>query len=227
MDKTPLKIHRNAFSSSRKTLTFLSIQNCNLAHLNFSFLNNFEILGGLSFADCLNVSKATWDDMPHLPSLKNVLISSDPLNWNLGIDIIQTWSKGLTEIGLSLEVENFHDDLVNQILHWMFHYSAINTSVAILQPDEICNPILTQIPRQTDPLDFTTLKSAMLIGRNSTIDVLITIGSSFGLDNDLSLADFSSRNPARPGDMTILNFGISEIQHGLFQGIIENIYRIK
>lgn len=138
-----LVIDPDAFRSTRNFTTYLSIDSCNLAQLDFSFLTGFDQLADLDIFKSTNLH-LSWSNLPPLHSL--TLLTIDPTSrLNDWVDF-PTLSRGLTKVEIALsEDDGFQDEGVNRFLTW-----ALKSSTETLRTLKIYAPSgsLEQMPRQ-------------------------------------------------------------------------------
>ena len=140
----PLSLDPDAFMSSRKTIKFIYINNCNLSGLDFHFLVGFEVLEMISFSVTSNIGQALWSSMPPImPKLAtlSILYSTGLNDWTEfppltpGLQQIQVFNSELTDQGM------------DRIAQWAQEYSS-DTLVELYAA--IGN--LTKIPKQISSL---------------------------------------------------------------------------
>ena len=74
-ESTPLTIDSNAFNASKDYTIFMRFSSCNLKTLNYTFLNNFNVLNTLSYYHFSNITD--WTGLPEkLPSLRMIEVNN-------------------------------------------------------------------------------------------------------------------------------------------------------
>ena len=185
------EIHPEAFGSSTRHYTKLfKIVNCDMALLNFTFLTGFHQLDTFSI---YNSAHFHLQNFPQLPNLINLhIVNTTGLNeWTS----FPTLIKGL--VNLEMEENGLYDDDAGRILDWILK----GPSKATLSWLDLCVNKLTRIPDKIK--SFKRLGLVFLDSQK---------GTGFGFISALSLPG--------PLDLYILNSHVSEIEHGIFKGMI-------
>ena len=150
-----LTIHPDAFRASRKFISGLQVDGCNLAGFNFSFLKDFKNLRIFNLKENANIDLVDWTSFPPLAALLGLKIRYMKLdNWNRFPILANV---GLKWVDLS---ENLIGDVaIDRILQWLID----SKSTESLRQLDISCTFLTEIPIQISA--FKNLEK-LLMSRN-------------------------------------------------------------
>ena len=124
----PLTIHPDAFTSSSNTAKDFEIVRCDLKDLDFSFFSGLPFLQNLRIENSLNIGKARWDLIPHLPVLRHIYLfeghqhSDESFNegWS---DHFPFLLQGLTEVIL-IGIKFPENEIADRFVQWLVDSSA-------------------------------------------------------------------------------------------------------
>lgn len=142
-----MRVHPDAFASSRTTAYFVSFYRGDFSQFDFQFLAGFDRLGQIDISECYNVHLAEWAAMPSLPGLEYFTIQrSTGLNeWSN----FPTFSQGLLRLHLPGNV--IEDEAIDRIVNW-----TVTESGNKLEWLDIHSNKLTRIPMHIP--QFTKLR---------------------------------------------------------------------
>ena len=197
-----ITIDPNAFNLSSKTLRELCIINCDLEHLNFSFLTGFNQFRVLKIKNPSNIEKVKWNHLSLLPNLKELEITineelqndwNEWNNWN-------AWTLQLRSLTNRLEkftcYAGVDDEAADRLLQWL-----LNSSVKSLEFLEMNQAKITRIPPGISKFQYL-------------IDLKISCNDT----KIKMLAKNSIKFNILPQTISIYKCGISELQPGAIEG---------
>ena len=188
MIEAPLEIDFDAFNSSRETLNYLCIAECDVSRMDFDFLTGFDQLNTLMMANLSNVLKGNWSRIPSLPPeifFSMTICDSNLIDWNeTVIDDQPRFPSGLENV--VLHNKHFGDEMIDRILENLF-----NSTGETLINLQINTGKLTRLPLQlfNKKLNTFTLKceepTMKFIDRNLLNSVLF-----FNIDSGCEIKDY-------------------------------------
>ena len=200
IDQVPIIIDPNAFNSSanyfKKQLT---IWNCDLSHLNFSFLIGFAKLSHIHIINPTSIEMANWEYLPPLPSLieleirdDNGVIQNDWNGWTLKLPPL---TKGLETFICYGGVD---DEAADRLVQWL-----LNSSATTLQLLDMFQTKLTRIPPEISNFE-NLIQKLRITCKDSEIKVL--------MENSINFVN------APPSEIQISYCGTGELMPGAIQG---------
>ena len=196
-----LKIHPDAFRSSRNFSRYVRISWCDLMGLDFFFLKDFAYLEHLVLYYNAQFSLAEWLTLPTttLSNCANFDIFS-----STGVDDWATFPvliQGL--ITMDISSNKISDLAVDRILQWILDSPSIST----LKKMDISYNELTEIP-----------KKLLLFENLQEIDI------SFNpIDGIIRAGSFKSFLTSKSYVLNLEMMGINKIEPGTFIGIVDNV----
>lgn len=194
-----LKIHKDAFRSSKNFTCRFVIQYCDISRLDFLFLKDFDQFYLLEIDRCVNVHLADWAGFPPLPIFQILTVrrSKGLAEWTQFPVSIH----GMTRIEL---INNGIDDTtIDKILHWAINSSSSTGLISL----EVPSNQLTRIPRH-----------------NLLFQNLVKLDLSHNALTTLQSGSLNFRSPVRLLYLSFCNIRV--IEPGAFQGIITHHYII-
>lgn len=166
-----LKVDPKAIQSAANHTASFMINNCDISHLDLTFLSGFNNLTKLSIIRSIGLHQS----MPTLPKLIKLAVLD--IRYCPGLDEWKIFprihSKGLKEIKLVAEMEtsNYEDAMFLELmLNW-----AVNTSSTTLNTLHIINGGFLHVPKQIS--SFKVLKNLQI--KNRMIGTIPSGGFSF------------------------------------------------
>ncbi len=193
---TKLKVHPDAFRSSKNYTQKIDLNDFDCSELNLSFLSGFDQLKNLTFSNVLNMQHC----LPSLPPIPNLILLDFQRCSGLGeVTSFPKLTNGLILFGFSPIPmdESSNDQTISRILDWILLSSS--STLQFLKHED--NKYLTRVPDQIP--SFIALKSLIL--RRNNISIIKTGSLAF------------------PSPLTWLNLygnGIETIEQGALQGML-------
>lgn len=203
-ERPRIRIHPNAFGTSRNYASSFYMAGCNLKHFDFGFLSGFKNLYKMTFKDILGFHQSL-HTLPALPSLCR-LEFNNCLDLRLWVDFPPRTFRGFRS--LTLKNNSLDDFQMEHNLKW-----AVNTSSKTLEFLDISYNNLTRIPREI--AEFQCLTELFLCidpssGQPPKSRIPVIHSGAFYFSSSLHSED--------PQQLHAESCGIEDIESGAFLG---------
>lgn len=191
----PLKIHPDAFRSTRNYTTLLEIEYYDMSQLNMAFLTGFNQLGSMFFGNVFNLPQGL-SSLPPLPSLWRMYIGPGCTGLEDWLAPFPKLARGLED--LHLMGQRLDEAAIGRILYWLLESSTNTLSTLTLDGQQ-----MAMVPTQIS--SFTKLSNLEMIGNSAPFTLQ---SRSLTFTSDIRWVEMSYSK-------------IDYIEPGAFQGIIK------